>query len=203
MGKTTKMEFVSISELKPYDRNAKLHGEAQLAKLCESIREFGFVSPILIDEEKNIIAGHGRIMAAKEIGMAEVPAVFVEGLTDEQRRAYIIADNRLTELGGWDEDLLKEELDQLQKEGFNIDLTGFNIDDEIEPIKNEEEAAEVNFAEALPESRVLVCSVSAFGTSSEKILAIRLPQTTADVFLQKIREEGAGEIVQRLLGALS
>lgn len=102
MGKITKIKDVAIDALKPYERNAKLHSDAQVEKIAKSIQEFGFLSPCLIDTEGNVIAGHGRIMAAKTLGMETVPCVYIEGLTDAQRRAYILADNRLTELGGWD-----------------------------------------------------------------------------------------------------
>ena len=131
MAKTTTMVEVPVSQLVPYKKNAKLHGEAQLKKLKASIEEFGFLSPCLIDKQNNIIAGHGRVMAAKELGLETVPCVYIEGLSDTQRRAYILADNRLTELGGWDMDLVSAELEALKDSGFEIDLTGFSIDDII------------------------------------------------------------------------
>ena len=131
MAKTTKMVEVAVSSLKPYNRNAKKHGEKQIEKLKASIEEFGFLSPCLIDKQNNIIAGHGRVMAAKELGLETVPCVYIEGLSDTQRRAYILADNRLTELGGWDMDLVSAELEALKDSGFEIDLTGFSIDDII------------------------------------------------------------------------
>lgn len=131
MGKTTEMVELPVALLKPYERNAKQHPEEQLEKLQASIREFGFVSPCLIDKDYNIIAGHGRVMAAKQMGLESVPCVLIEGLTEEQRRAYILADNRLTELGGWDAEMISEELSELKENGFDIDLTGFSIDDII------------------------------------------------------------------------
>lgn len=129
MAKTTSMVEVPIASLKPYERNAKQHPAEQIDKLKASIEEFGFISPYLIDRDNNIIAGHGRVEAAKALGMQTVPAVYIEGLTDAQRRAYILADNRLTELGGWDMDLVSQEVEWLQSEGFNIDVTGFTADD--------------------------------------------------------------------------
>lgn len=131
MAKIAGVQEVDVSKLVPYERNAKLHGDEQVEKICNSIREFGFISPCLIDRDYNVIAGHGRIMAAKKIGMSEVPCLFVEGLTEEQRRAYIIADNRLTELGEWDMELVADELQELNEAGFNIELTGFCLDDQI------------------------------------------------------------------------
>lgn len=129
MAKTTEMVEVALSSLKPYERNAKLHPAEQIERLKESIREFGFISPCLIDSENNIIAGHGRVEAAKSLGLESVPCVYVEGLTDAQRRAYILADNRLTEMGGWDMDIVSQEVEWLRSEGFNIDVTGFTADD--------------------------------------------------------------------------
>lgn len=134
MAKIAKVQEVDVSRLVPYERNAKVHGTDQIEKLCKSIEEFGFISPCLIDKQYNVIAGHGRIMAAKELGMEKVPCLFVDGLTDEQRRAYILADNRLTELGEWDMGLVESELSELQIDGFDISLTGFDLDiGEIEP----------------------------------------------------------------------
>lgn len=129
MAKTTAMVEVAVDSLTPYERNAKQHPAEQIEKLKASIEEFGFLSPCLIDRQGNIIAGHGRVEAAKALGMETVPCVYVEGLTDAQRRAYILADNRLTEMGGWDMSLVSEEIEWLQGEGFNIDLTGFTSDD--------------------------------------------------------------------------
>lgn len=131
MAKTAKMQEVSLSKLVPYERNAKIHGNFQIQKLKASIEEFGFLTPCLIDRDYNIIAGHGRVMAAKELGMAKVPCVFVEGLTEEQRRAYILADNRLGELGEWDMEIVSGELDYLAENGISIDVTGFTEDDRI------------------------------------------------------------------------
>lgn len=131
MAKTTKMVEVAVSKLRPYERNAKIHGPEQIEKLKASIQAFGFLSPCLIDEKNNIIAGHGRVMAAKELGMKSVPCVFVEGLSDEERRAYILADNRLGELGEWDMSLVNDELDELTGLDFDVDLTGFSIPEEF------------------------------------------------------------------------
>jgi hypothetical protein len=127
MGRATGASDVNISELVPYERNAKQHSPEQVRKIADSIREFGFLSPILIDGAGNIIAGHGRVEAAKLLGMKSVPAVYIEGLTEAQRRAYILTDNRLTELGGWDLPLVDEELQNLAAMDFNIDLTGFEL----------------------------------------------------------------------------
>lgn len=131
MAKSVKLQEVAIDLLKPYERNAKMHPQEQVAKIVKSIEEFGFLTPCVIDSDHNIIAGHGRVQAAKEMGLETVPCVFVEGLTEAQRKAYILADNRLGELGEWDMDLVSGELELLKNAGFDIDLTGFDIDDII------------------------------------------------------------------------
>ena len=125
MGKAVELRDVKIADLKPYERNAKQHTKEQIERIGRSIQELGFLSPCLIDGEMNVIAGHGRIMAAKQIGMETVPCVFIEGLSEKQRRAYILADNRLTEMGGWNSELIRIELDDLKMDGFDISLTGF------------------------------------------------------------------------------
>ena len=127
MGKASESTEVLVKDLRPYERNAKQHSPEQVEKIAASIREFGFLSPILIDRDMNIIAGHGRALAAEHLGMKTVPAVYIDGLTDEQRRAYILADNRLTELGDWDMDLVNLELQDLAALNFDIDLTGFEL----------------------------------------------------------------------------
>lgn len=131
MAKIDGVQEVSLELLKPYENNAKIHSETQVKQIADSISEFGFLNPCLIDKDFNIIAGHGRVMAAKKLGMETVPCIFVEGLTEAQRRAYILADNRLTELGEWDDSLVSAELSKLKEDGFDIQLTGFDIDDII------------------------------------------------------------------------
>ena len=127
MAKIANIQEVSLTKLKPYKNNAKIHGKEQVQKIAESIKAFGFLSPCLIDEEMNLIAGHGRVMAAKELGMESVPCLFIEGLSEEHRKAYILADNRLTELGEWNWDLVFDELHDLKQEGIELDLTGFEV----------------------------------------------------------------------------
>ena len=121
-----KVERLATDGLIPYARNAKKHDDAQVAQIAASIREFGFNNPVLIDQDNGIIAGHGRVLAARKLGLAEVPCIRLGHLTDTQRRAYIIADNRLTETGGgWDTELLALELEDLRLDDFDLDLTGF------------------------------------------------------------------------------
>lgn len=137
-----RIELWPIDRLKPYERNARTHDAAQVAKIAASITEFGFTNPILVDSADGIIAGHGRLMAAKELGLTEVPVIVLDHLTDAQRRAYILADNRLALDAGWDNDMLAAELADLQGEGFDLELTGFN-DEELDALlSDDEEAAE-------------------------------------------------------------
>lgn len=120
-------ENVSIEKLKPYKNNARTHSEEQVNKIANSIKEFGFVNPVLIDSNFEIIAGHGRVMGAKQLGMQEVPCIFVEDLTETQKRAYILADNKLALDAGWDNDILIGELEALKELNFDITLAGFDI----------------------------------------------------------------------------
>jgi len=123
---TTQMQLVDINKLIPYVNNARTHSPEQITKLRSSLREFGFINPVLIDREYNVLAGHGRIAAAKEEGITEVPCVFVEHLSEAQKKAYILADNRMSLDAGWDDELLKVEMASLQEMGFDIGMTGFD-----------------------------------------------------------------------------
>jgi ParB-like chromosome segregation protein Spo0J len=125
-----------IEYLIPYARNARTHSDEQVAQIAASIREFGWTNPILVDGENGIIAGHGRVLAARKLGMNEVPTIELSHLSDEQRRAYILADNKLALNAGWDNDLLSLELQELDSLGYNVDLTGFNAED-LEKLNDE------------------------------------------------------------------
>lgn len=126
---TTEMQLVTIEKLVPYVNNARTHNPQQILKLRSSLREFGFINPIIIDREYNVIAGHGRILAAKEESIKEVPCVFVDYLTPAQKKAYILADNRMAMDAGWDEELLRVEIESLQGADFDVALTGFDEKD--------------------------------------------------------------------------
>lgn len=131
MGKTTtEMQLVSLDKLVPYVNNARTHSPEQLTKLRSSLREFGFINPVIIDQDYSIIAGHGRVLAAKAEGLEEVPCVFADFLTEAQKKAYILADNRMALDAGWDEELLRIEIESLQGMDFDVSLTGFE-DQEI------------------------------------------------------------------------
>ncbi|MEY8763145.1 MULTISPECIES: site-specific DNA-methyltransferase [Clostridium] len=139
---TTKFEQVPIDKLVPYARNARTHSKEQIAQLRASLREFGFVSPAVIDSKYNILVGHGRVQAAREEGYTTVPCVFAENLTDAQKRAYILADNQLALGAGWDEEMLSVELSDLQDESFDISLLGFDSD-ELEKLMNDDSGKNV------------------------------------------------------------
>lgn len=121
-----KIEYRKISELKGYDRNARLHSDEQVKQIMNSIEEFGFNNPILVDENDTIIAGHGRLMASERLNLKQVPTIKLTHLTEEQKRAYVIVDNRLTENSEWDIKLLSEEVDDLLDFGMDLDLLGFD-----------------------------------------------------------------------------
>ena len=144
-----RVEVWSIDRLKPYKKNARTHDADQVAQIAASITQFGFLNPILVDGENGIIAGHGRLLAAKDLGMTEVPVVPLEHLTPEQKKAYVIADNQLAQNAGWDESLLREELQDLKLSEFDLDLLGFGpetldslFDDDMENIFGDNDPTE-------------------------------------------------------------
>ena len=122
------MEIVykKINELKPYENNSRTHDENQIKQICESIKEYGWTNPVLIDEKGMIIAGHGRVLGAQKLGIKEVPCIVLSGLTDAQKKAYVIADNKMALNAGWNEELLKTELENLKDLDFDLELTGFS-----------------------------------------------------------------------------
>ena len=142
---TTELQLVPITKLVPYANNARTHSPEQILKLRSSLREFGFINPVIIDRDYGVIAGHGRILAAREEGITEVPCVFADHLTEAQKKAYIIADNRMALDAGWDEELLRVEIEALQAADFDPLLTGFDaaeladlFGEEEEPVKDDD-----------------------------------------------------------------
>ena len=123
---TVQLETVAIDRLIPYARNSRTHSDEQVAQVAASIREFGFTNPVLIDATGGIIAGHGRVMAARKLGMADVPCIRLAHLSDAQKRAYIIADNKLALNSGWDDETLALELADLRDDSFDLGLIGFS-----------------------------------------------------------------------------
>lgn len=136
---------VLTKDLIPYARNSRTHSDAQVAKIASSIREFGFLNPIITDGDNGIIAGHGRVLAAQKLGLGVLPCIEASHLTTAQRRAYVIADNRLALDAGWDNELLRVELDELKDVGFDLSLTGFDVD-EVEAISFDPDAVKESFS---------------------------------------------------------
>lgn len=120
---------INIEKLIPYARNSRTHSDEQVAQIAASIKEFGFTNPVLIDADGGIIAGHGRVMAARKLGIEIIPCIELAHLTETQKKAYVIADNKLALNAGWDEELLRLEFDELEQAGFDLELTGFSLDE--------------------------------------------------------------------------
>ena len=145
MKTTTEMQLVPLEKLVPYANNARTHSAEQINKLRSSLREFGFINPVIIDRDYGVIAGHGRILAAKEEGIREIPCVFADHLTEAQKKAYIIADNRMAMDAGWDEELLRVEIEALQAEAFDLSLTGFDEKELSDLFKDDADVHEDDF----------------------------------------------------------
>ena len=153
-----KIEYKDINDLIPYVNNTRTHSEEQVNQIASSIKEFGFTNPVLIDKDNSLIAGHGRVMGAKKLGLKEIPTITLENLTEAQKKAYIIADNKIALNAGWDEELLKIELQALQEMDFDLSLTGFSdeelkdfdLDIEDEVIIDTDKADEVPEVEENP-----------------------------------------------------
>jgi DNA modification methylase len=144
-----RIEMWPLGRLIPYDRNSRTHTDEQVQQIAASILKFGFTQPILVDQNDGILAGHGRLKAARLLGLAEAPVIPLDHLTEEERRAYIIADNKLAENAGWDEEMLRGELEALEEAGFDLELTGFSerelaelLDDSGDAIQGETDADE-------------------------------------------------------------
>ena len=149
-----KVVYRQVADLIPYARNARTHSDEQVTRIASSIKEFGFTNPILIDGDNGIIAGHGRLMAAKKLGMREVPTIELSGMTDAQKRAYILADNKLALDAGWDEELLRLEFEELRGGAIDLELTGFSLNEinDIlgnDPANDDGELSEEKISEAL------------------------------------------------------
>src|SRR6202050_1708242 len=124
------IEMWLVDRLIPWARNPRTHSDAQIAQIAASIAEFGFNNPILVDTKAGIIAGHGRLLAARKLGLTEVPVIVLDHLSEAQKRAYVIADNKLAENAGWDDEMLRVEIEALQDESFDVSLLGFE-DEEL------------------------------------------------------------------------
>ena len=145
------IRITPVDNLIPYARNARTHSDEQVAQIAASIAEFGFTNPILTDGERGVIAGHGRLAAARKLGLKEVPVIELSYLTDTQKKAYILADNRLAMNAGWDDELLKLELTELKDADFDLDLMGFTSD-ELDRLINGDAGGGLTDDDAVPET---------------------------------------------------
>ncbi len=141
-----RIEMWPIDRLVPYARNSRVHSPEQIAQVASSIVEFGFTNPVLVDSNDGIVAGHGRLAAARELGLPEVPVVVLDHLSDRQKRAYVIADNKLALNASWDVDMLAMEVDALREEDFNLDLLGFS-EDELKGLAEDGWASDIEAVE--------------------------------------------------------
>lgn len=149
-----KIQYKPIQDLIPYARNSRTHNDAQIAQIAASIKEFGWTNPVLLDGENGIIAGHGRVLAAQKLGETEVPTIELSHMDENQKRAYIIADNKLALNAGWDNEMLALEVADLKDAGYDLGLTGFSLD-EIAALNGEADIDE-DFKEPIDESRNLL-----------------------------------------------
>jgi DNA modification methylase len=145
-----KLEWRQVTDLIPYAKNSRTHSDEQVAQIAASIKEFGWTNPILVDGENGIIAGHGRLLAARKLGHTQVPVIELTGLTDLQKKAYVIADNKLALNAGWDNDLLTLEIKELTDEGFDTSLLGFDAD-ELDALLEPEQVEGLTDEDAVPE----------------------------------------------------
>lgn len=155
------IEMVGIETLIPYAKNSRTHSDAQVAQIAGSIREFGFTNPVLVDAESGIIAGHGRVLAARKLGLTEVPCIRLKHLTETQRRAYVIADNKLALNAGWDEEVLGLELADLREVDYNLDILGFDdfaIEQFLNPPERNDEAPESSGGEIDVDGMEMECA---------------------------------------------
>ena len=185
---------INIGEITPYTNNAKKHDKRQINNVAESIKQYGFVQPIVIDRDGVIVIGHCRALAAKKLGMQEVPCVCVDDLTEEQVRKLRIVDNRSNE-SDWDLDLLADEIADLDFSDFDF---GFQIDEEKEKEENESE----NAIDEMPQSKVGVFSVSAFGMNSECFLQLMLTEEQAEQIVAFCTKNGGEALLQKLSGVI-
>ena len=156
---THQIEYIETTALIPYARNSRTHSEQQVAQVAQSIRQFGFTNPVLIDANGVIVAGHGRVMAAKSIGINSVPCIRLGHLNEAQIRAYVIADNKLAENAGWDDEMLRLEMQHLQSVDFDLSLIGFT-DEELEDLLQDDDSPQQGMTDAdqVPEAqRTVIC----------------------------------------------
>ena len=155
-----KIKQINVGDLTPYEHNSRIHDGEQIAQIVASIREFGFTNPILIDEDKGIIAGHGRLMAALDLGMKTVPCITLSHLNEAQKRAYVMADNQLALNAGWDTDMLKREIEGLVNVDFDIEILGFDPNFLDDLLGGEEKQGQKDFSDGFTPTLQVVCECS-------------------------------------------
>lgn len=149
------IEIWDVEKLKPYENNARTHSEKQIGEIARSIETFGFNNPVLVDSKEGIIAGHGRLMAAKRLGIKEVPVIVLDHLTEKQKKAFIIADNKITANAGWDNDILAIEIENLKLEDFDLDVLGFSPE-EMKDLFPEVKMEDIDGGYVTPEEQYIV-----------------------------------------------
>lgn len=195
-----KIEHIALDALIPYARNSRTHSETQVAQIAGSIREFGFTNPVLIDGQGGIIAGHGRVMAARKIGLEQVPCIRLDYLTEAQRRAYVIADNKLAMNAGWDDEMLRLEMLDLQDAGFDLDLTGFDAG-EIDALLNGADAEPLDEMPGLPEGDREPFQQMTFTLHDDQVATVKEAMEAARAlgpFVDTGNENGNGNALARV-----
>lgn len=196
-----KIEYIDVDKLTPYEKNTRKHEKFDVDVIAKSIEKYGFDDPIGIWGDKNtVVEGHGRLLAAKQLGMDKVPCIRLDHLTNEQRREYAIMHNKSAEQSDWDFDLLSEELADLDLDDFGLNwgIDQDEIDAEEKASEDEGKAA----VDTLTDSRVLGFSLSAFGTASECFLEIIIPQEESEKLIKYIRENGSEKILEQIRGVI-
>ena len=194
-----KTKLINLDEITPYENNAKEHPDWQIAQIKNSIEQFGFNDPIAVNENMGIIEGHGRYLAAKELGLKKVPCIILSGMTADEERAYIIAHNKLTMNTGFDLEALEYELNALKVEDFDLSLTGFNQDD-IENIlyKNEE----INALDSIAEGGYSSLADEMRDSSESFTVSFNFPIHLKDKIESYLRENGKDEITELIISEI-
>lgn len=182
----------ALDSLIPYARNSRTHSEEQVAQIAASIREFGFTNPVLVDADGGIIAGHGRVMAARKLGMIKVPVIELAHLTDAQRRAYVIADNKLALNAGWDDEMLRLELQDLEADGFDVTLAGF---DDIEGVEALDAMPSLPDGDKDPFQQM---TFTLHDDQAEQVAAALLAAKAMGAFTDSPNENGNGNALARI-----
>ena len=191
------IEHLALDALIPYARNARTHSDEQTAQIAGSIREFGFTNPVLIDGEGGIIAGHGRVMAARKLGLDNVPCIRLAHLTEAQKRAYVIADNRLALNAGWDDAMLALEMRDLMDEGYDVGLTGFDLG-EIDKILAQVEETEMPTLPTGEKSPFQQMTFTLHDSQAEQVVRAMKAAAKMGAYVNSPNENGNGNALARI-----